>query len=233
MLNLTGREHGVYVQKLFTHIAHHYELINRLITSGLDVQWRKELIQYAHLKPGAKILDLGTGTGSLAREILQHYPDVKLVAADFTVKLMRIGNLNGRLPWAGADALNLPFEENTFDVIVSGFLMRNVSDIQQALKEQKRTLKPGGRIVILDTSKPKPNLFSPILRFYLQVIIPLIGSLLTGMKDTHKYLTELTEDFISDKEMVVRMAAVGFKKINFETRMLGTIAIHWGETKLE
>ena len=172
-----------------------------------------------------------SGTGDLAREALKQQSEAKVVAADFTLEMMRVGQHqgNGSLPWSAADALKLPFENITFDAIVSGFLMRNVSDIQDALKEQYRTLKPGGRIVILDTTKPKRNLFSPFIWLHMHLVIPLLGGLLSGFKDAYSYLPDSTEEFIGAKEMAVRMAAVGFKRINFEVLMFGTIAIHWGE----
>ena len=90
--------------------------------------------------------------------------------------------------------------------------MRNVGDIQQALKEQYRTLKPGGRIVILDTTKPKRNLLSPFIWLHMHVLIPLVGGLLSGFKDAYNYLPDSTEEFVTAKEMVVRMAAVGFQE---------------------
>ena len=234
MTNLTGKERGEYVQSMFTRIAHRYDFMNRLMTAGQDVHWREQVIQQARLKTNAHLLDLGTGTGDLAREALKQQPDAKVVAADFTLEMMRVGQRqgNGRLPWSAADALNLPFEKYTFDAVVSGFLMRNVGDIQQALKEQYRILKPGGRIIILDTTKPKRNLFSPFVWLHMHVVIPLVGGLLSGFRDAYNYLPDSTEEFVTAKEMVVRMAAVGFKRINFEVLMFGTIAIHWGEKGL-
>jgi demethylmenaquinone methyltransferase/2-methoxy-6-polyprenyl-1,4-benzoquinol methylase len=235
MTHLTGRERGEYVQDMFTRIAHRYDLMNRLMTAGQDVRWRKQVIRLAELGPNAQLLDLGAGTGDLAREAIAQQTDVKVVAADFTLEMMRVGQRNstkpgnGSLPWSAADALNLPFRDKTFDAIVSGFLMRNVGDIQQALKEQYRTLKPGGRIVILDTTKPNRNLLSPLIWLHMHVVIPLVGGLFSGFKDAYNYLPDSTEEFVTAKEMVVRMAAVGFKKINFEILMFGTIAIHWGE----
>ena len=193
----------------------------------------KQLSNKLALKSNSRLLDLGAGTGDLAREALKQQPDAKVIAADFTLEMMRIGKLNGSLPWSAADAMNLPFGENTFDAVVSGFLMRNVGDIQQALKEQYRTLKPGGRIVILDTTKPKRNLLSPFIWLHMHVVIPLVGGLLSGFKDAYSYLPDSTEEFVTAKEMAVRMAAVGFKKINFEVLMFGTIAIHWGEKSNE
>jgi len=229
MTHLNGKERGEYVQDMFTRIAHRYDLMNRLMTAGQDVHWREQVIRLARLRPGEHLLDLGAGTGDLAREALKQQPKAKVVAADFTLEMMRVGQLNGSLPWSAADALNLPFGDKTFDAIVSGFLMRNVGDIQDALKEQYRTLKPGGRIVILDTTKPRRNLLSPFIWLHMHVVIPFVGGLLSGFKDAYNYLPDSIEEFVTAKELTVRMAAVGFKKINFDVLMFGTIAIHWGE----
>jgi demethylmenaquinone methyltransferase/2-methoxy-6-polyprenyl-1,4-benzoquinol methylase len=229
MTHLTGKERGEYVQQMFTRIAHRYDLMNRLMTAGQDVEWRKQVIRQAALKPNARLLDLGAGTGDLAREALAQQPEAEVVAADFTLEMMRVGNRNGSLPWSAADAINLPFEDKTFDAIVSGFLMRNVGDVQQALKEQYRTLKPGGRIVILDTTKPKRNLLSPFIWLHMHVVIPFLGRIISGFGEAYSYLPDSTEGFLSAEELTVRMAAVGFKRINFDRMMFGTIAIHWGE----
>ena len=228
MTHLSGKERGEYVQDMFTRIARHYDLMNRLMTAGQDIQWRQQVIKLATLKPGTRLLDLGAGTGDLAREALSQQPKTRVVAADFTLEMMRVGQLNGSLPWSAADALSLPFGNQIFDAIVSGFLMRNVGDIQQALKEQYRTLRPGGRIVILDTTKPKRNLLSPFIWLHMHVVIPLLGGLISGFKDAYNYLPDSTEGFVTAEELTARMAAVGFKRINFERYMFGTIAIHWG-----
>jgi demethylmenaquinone methyltransferase/2-methoxy-6-polyprenyl-1,4-benzoquinol methylase len=229
MTNLTGKDRGAYVQKMFTRIAHRYDLINRLMTAGQDTRWRKRVIQQAGLNPFARLLDIGAGTGDLAREALKQHNKASITAADFTLEMMQVGRKNDKLAWSVADALNLPFAEKVFDAVVSGFLMRNVSDIQQALKEQYRALKPGGRIVVLDTTKPRRNLLTPLIWLHMHVVIPLVGGLLTGSRDAYKYLPDSTEAFISANELAVRMAAVGFKKINFEVFMFGTVAVHWGE----
>ena len=229
MAHLTGNERGEYVQEMFTRIAHRYDLMNRLMTVGQDVEWRKAVIRQAGLKPNYRLLDLGAGTGDLAREALVQEPEAAVIAADFTLEMMRVGNRNGRLPWSAADALNLPFGEKTFDAIVSGFLMRNVGDVQQALKEQYRTLKSGGRIVILDTTKPKRNLLTPLIWLHMHIVIPLMGRIISGFGEAYNYLPDSTEGFLTAEELTVRMAVVGFKRINFERLMFGTIAIHWGE----
>jgi len=231
MTHLTGKERSNYVQEIFTRIAHRYDLMNRLMTVGQDIRWRKIVIEKVGLKPGFRLLDLGAGTGDLALEATRHQPGAKVLAADFTMEMMRVGKRQNHesLIWSAADALNLPFDEKVFNGIVSGFLMRNVGDLQRALKEQYRVLRPGGRIVILDTTKPKRNLLSPFIWLHMHFVIPVLGGLLSGFKDAYDYLPASTEDFITANEMTVRMAAVGFKRINYKIMMFGTIAIHWGE----
>ena len=229
MTRLTGQERAAYVQNMFTRIARRYDLMNRLMTAGQDIRWRRRVVQLARLGPRASLLDLGTGTGDLAREALTQFPQSKVVAADFTLEMMHVGQKRGPLDFSSADALRLPFPDSCFDAVVSGFLMRNVIDLQKALQEQHRVLKKGGRIVILDTTRPKKNFFSPFIWLHMHVVIPLLGRLLTGNSDAYRYLPETTEGFVTAENLASRMAAIGFKKINFERFMFGTIAIHWGE----
>ncbi|HNA89780.1 MAG TPA: ubiquinone/menaquinone biosynthesis methyltransferase [Anaerolineales bacterium] len=229
MTQLSGQERASYVQSMFTKIAHRYDVMNRLMTGGMDVRWRKEVISLTKIRPHGSILDLGTGTGDLAREALTQYPKARVTAADFTLEMMRVGKKSGPLNFSSADALHLPFLDKTFDAVVSGFLMRNVTDVQIALQEQYRVLKPGGRIVVLDTTKPKKNLLSPFIKFHMHVIIPTIGGLLSGMRDAYEYLPDSTEGFLTAEELLIRMAAVGFRRVQFKRLMFGTIAIHWGE----
>lgn len=229
MTQLQGSERAAYVQEMFTKIAKRYDLMNRLMTGGQDVRWRKHVIELARLDNSASLLDLGTGTGDLAREALSAFPQARVVGADFTLEMMRVGQKNGALDFSTADALHLPFPASTFDAVVSGFLMRNVINLNKALEEQYRILKNGGRIVILDTTRPKKNLLSPFIWVHMHVIIPTLGKLLTGVGEAYRYLPETTEGFVTAEAMASHMAAVGFKKINFERLMFGTIAIHWAE----
>ncbi|HET9914519.1 MAG TPA: ubiquinone/menaquinone biosynthesis methyltransferase [Anaerolineales bacterium] len=228
MTQLTGKERATYVQNMFTRIAKRYDLMNRLMTGGQDIQWRRKVIQLTRLPQKARLLDVGAGTGDLAREALAQFPQAKVIAADFTLEMMRVGQKNGTLNFASADALRLPFEDALFDAAVSGFFMRNAIDLQKALQEQYRVLKKSGRIVILDTTRPKRNILSPFIWLHMHVVIPILGRLLTGAKEAYHYLPDTTEGFVTAEELAVRMAAVGFKQINFERLMFGTIAIHWG-----
>jgi len=235
MTNLTGRERAEYVQGMFTRIARHYDMMNRLMTGGQDVQWRREVIRLAEMKPSApsseplSLLDLGAGTGDLAREALGQNPQSRIVAADFTLEMMRVGRKPGDPPYSAADALNLPFKESTFDAVISGFLMRNVTDVDRSLQEQYRLLKPGGRIVILDTTHPKQNILSPFIWIHMHMVIPSLGRLISGVSDAYNYLPDSTEGFLYAEELADRMTGAGFKNVHFKRLMFGTIAIHWGK----
>jgi len=229
MTHLSGKEKSNYVQDLFTRIAGRYDLMNRLMTAGQDVRWRREVIRRAGLQPQARVLDLGAGTGDLARAALAQQPTARVNAADFTFEMMRAGRKPGdAFGWANADALALPFPDETFHAVVSGFLMRNVVDSQAALLEQLRVLQPGGRIVILDTTRPKRNLLSPLIWLHMHLVIPLLGTLLSGQSDAYTYLPDSSEAFLTAEELASRMLLAGFKRTGFRRLMFGTIAIHWG-----
>ena len=122
MLNHTPQDRAQYVNKTFSRIARHYDLMNRLMTGGMDILWRKEVIQLAGLSAGCKLLDLGTGTGDLARAALRHVPTAEITAADFTLEMMTAGNKWNSIRRCTADALNLPFGNGSFDAIISGFV---------------------------------------------------------------------------------------------------------------
>lgn len=230
MANLTGGERARYVQGMFARIAHRYDLMNRLMTAGQDVSWRREVIHRAALPPHGRLLDLGAGTGDLAREALRQIPESQAVAADFTLAMMVVGKgrSSSRLNWVAADALFLPFPNECFDAVVSGFLLRNVSDVPIALQEQHRVLKPGGRLVALDTTLPPQNLFTPLIELHLHTIIPAMGRLIAGDAEAYRYLPASTEKFLSAESLAVRMQAAGFREVGFRRRMFGTVAIHWG-----
>ena len=232
MADLTGRERAEYVQDMFTRIAARYDLMNRLMTFGQDMRWRRTVIRKAGLPPSGRLLDLGTGTGDIALAVRKTHPDATVVAGDFTIEMMRVGRARpsgAALPWTAADALNLPFADASFDAVVSGFLMRNVADLPRALREQRRILKPGGRIVILDTTRPPQNLLSPFIRLHLKYIIPALGKLITGEAEPYRYLPETTRGFLTAEELGARLREAGFEEIGYKRVMVRTIAIHWGK----
>lgn len=217
-------------QAMFARIAPHYDVMNRLMTAGLDVSWRRELIQRAQLAPNARVLDIGTGTGDIATAIRQQYPNALTIAADYTFEMMDAGKQKGRaLLWSSADALQLPFAGEMFDAVVSGFLLRNVTDLDRALREQYRVLKTGGRWVALDTTRPEKNLFSPFIQFHLQTIIPTLGRFITGQAGAYAYLTTSTKNFLRAEDLAEHARKAGFREVGFARKNFGTIAIHWGQ----
>jgi demethylmenaquinone methyltransferase / 2-methoxy-6-polyprenyl-1,4-benzoquinol methylase len=227
----SAKERASQVQAMFDQIAPRYDLMNRLMTGGQDINWRKQVIRYARIPAGGRVLDLGTGTGDLSREALRQSPECQPVAADFTLAMMQAGKKQPgpQLHWSCADALNLPFPAEMFDAVVSGFLLRNVTDLCHALKEQYRVLRPGGRIVTLDTTRPRPNLLSPLIRFHMHQVIPFLGGMLTGSRDAYVYLPSTSENFLPAEALRDMLEQAGFQNAAFRRLMFGTIAIHWAE----
>ena len=231
MAHLTGTERARYVQGMFSRIARRYDLMNRLMTAGQDVRWRREVVRRAGIPESGRLLDLGAGTGDLAWETRRQHPGSQPVAADFTLEMMRVGKSRPNFPsldWSAADALHLPFLTETFDAVISGFLLRNVVDVPQALSEQYRVLKPGGRLVVLDTTQPTRNLLSPLIYFHLHVIIPFLGRIIAGASEAYTYLPESTEAFLQAEQLAAFFSQAGFKEVGYRRLMFGTVAIHWG-----
>jgi demethylmenaquinone methyltransferase/2-methoxy-6-polyprenyl-1,4-benzoquinol methylase len=235
LANLTGAARERYVREMFAQIAHRYDLMNRLMTAGQDIRWRNEVIRLAQLPARGRLLDLGAGTGDLAREVLHQDPNSRVVAADFTLEMMRVGQTRHEggaqqpVNWTAANALHLPFPSASFDAVVSGFLMRNVGDVRLSLQEQYRLLKRGGRIVILDTAPPPKSLLLPFIRFHLHTIIPTLGRWIAGQAEAYHYLPDSTEAFLRPQQMALRLVEAGFRNVSFQLRMFATVAILWGE----
>ena len=231
MSELTGEARARYVRRMFGRIAPRYDRLNRWMTFGLDRGWRAELVRRLDLTPSTRVLDLGAGTGDLAFEALKRQPAARLVALDFTPEMMRIGRrrpAGEQVQWVVADAAQLPFPGQTFDGVVSGFLLRNVSELDRVLSEERRVLRPGGRVASLDTTPPPRTWLRPLIEFHLHTIIPLLGRILAGESEAYTYLPQSTERFVDAGSLAARMTASGFLGVEFARRMLGTIALHWG-----
>jgi demethylmenaquinone methyltransferase/2-methoxy-6-polyprenyl-1,4-benzoquinol methylase len=231
MNDLSGKRRSREIKSMFGRIARRYDLLNRLITLGQDIHWRREVVRRLEAAPKARLLDLGTGTGDLAIEALHQVKNARLVGADFTPEMIAVGRHRraaAGVNWVLGDALHLPFASGSFEGVVSGFLMRNVTNLPQALAEQWRILRPGSPVVCLDTTPPPPGWLHPFLSFYLHSVIPALGQLLAGDRGAYRYLPDSTEAFLGAEPLRDQMRLCGFERLGFVRHMFGTIAIHWG-----
>jgi demethylmenaquinone methyltransferase/2-methoxy-6-polyprenyl-1,4-benzoquinol methylase len=226
-----------YVNHMFAQIAHRYDLMNRIMTVGQDKRWRKLLVEQANLPPNGRLLDIATGTGDIAFEALRRRPDLKqVVGADFTLPMMQVGQQRWRSNdakqprpgWSGADTLHLPFPDDTFDAVASGFLLRNVTDISKALAEQRRVCRPAGRVLILEIPRPADNLLGRLFRLYFYQVVPRLGGFISGQKDAYAYLPASADVFLRPDELKAEMERVGLRQVSYTMLMFHTVALHVG-----
>jgi demethylmenaquinone methyltransferase/2-methoxy-6-polyprenyl-1,4-benzoquinol methylase len=231
LANLQGRERAAYVREMFGRIAGRYDLMNRLMTFGRDRAWRRYLVEQAALPPGGRLLDVATGTGDIALEALSRDGALEAIGGDFAAPMMRVGRARPggeRVRWCQCDALALPFADATFDAVTSGYLMRNVIDVHAAFREQVRVVRPGGRVLCLDTSPPPRNILRPFILFYLRFVIPLMGRLVAGDASAYNYLPESTRAFKTPDELAAIMREAGLVDVRYKRFMFGTMAVHVG-----
>ncbi|MCY3935298.1 MAG: ubiquinone/menaquinone biosynthesis methyltransferase [Chloroflexi bacterium] len=222
------------IREMFSLIAPRYNLLNRLMTAGLDRHWRKELVQKGDIQPAAKILDLATGTGDIAFAVHRKHPDAEIVAVDFAMPMLHIGKRktsHSIIHWCAADAAKLPFPSSTFHVVTSGFLFRNLHDLRQSIREQIRVLKCGGRLLALDSTPPPPSLLRPFIRFYLRHGIPWLGRIFAGKHgaSAYRYLPESTLSFRTADELLNLLAEEGLIHLGKKSFLFGTIVLIWGD----
>jgi demethylmenaquinone methyltransferase/2-methoxy-6-polyprenyl-1,4-benzoquinol methylase len=231
MMPIEGPDKTVGVREMFGRISGSYDLMNRLMTLGRDRSWRRYVVKKAALPKGGRLLDVGTGTGGISLEALRSDPALSVTAMDFSFRMMQVGRrrpTGQSVLWCHADALNLPFPDATFDAVTSGYLVRNVIDARQAFEEQMRVVRPGGRVVCLDTSPVPLNALRPFILFHLKVMIPLLGYLVTRNREAYIYLPESTQAFMTPDRLAAIMRSVGLKDVSYRRFMLGTIAVHTG-----
>ncbi|KAA3661708.1 MAG: methyltransferase domain-containing protein, partial [Calditrichaeota bacterium] len=193
-----------YVRTMFDRISTKYDLMNRLMTFGQDVRWRKLAIEQTKVTKDGKLLDIGCGTGDLAFDALKVEPEL-VVAADFSIEMVRVGQhkKNGahNPVFTAADGMALPFTDNTFDAAVTGFVMRNVADVDQFIREMVRVVRPGGKVVILEITPFNNPFLRPFYRFYFHNIVPYLGGLVAGDREAYTYLPKSVEIFLTAAEL--------------------------------
>ena len=225
-------EKPVFVRNMFADAARRYDLMNRVMTFGQDQRWRRMVVEACGIPPGGRVLDVATGTADIALEVLRRHPDASVIGTDFTHEMMRIGQAkdpDGRIPFVEADALHLPFPDDSFDAACSGFLMRNVTDVAAAFAEQRRVVKPGGRVVCLEITRPATPIWRDIFHLYFFKLVPRISAFFSSNKDAYTYLPHSTLQFPRPPQLAEIMRSVGLKHVTWRTMMLGTMALHVGE----
>ncbi|NMB86723.1 MAG: ubiquinone/menaquinone biosynthesis methyltransferase [Chloroflexi bacterium] len=221
-----------YVRNMFNRIAGRYDLLNRLMALGRDISWRKELIGMLSPQAGQHVLDVGSGSGDLALLLWQRCPEVRLVACDFSIEMIKRARQRPgaeHVRWVIADGMNLPFAGEAFDQVVSGFFMRNAPDAAGAVQEQYRVVGRQGKVGVLDTTPLNPGPFRPLLSFYLDKVIPWVGALVGGDREAYRYLAVSTRSFVRAEKLAHLMETAGFRQVRFIRRMFGSVALHVGE----
>ena len=203
----TGNKKKQFVKKMFDDISSNYDLLNRILSFGIDRYWRNKLIKSMNISNDEYILDIATGTGDVLFEITKHY-NVTAVGLDISekmldmakIKLSKIKNKNTKIDFIHGDAEKLPMGDNTYDHICISFGFRNLGNYDIALKEFHRVLKPGGILSILEFSQSKVGFFNFIFQIYFNKILPKIASLISR-EDAYRYLPESVAHFPDDEKM--------------------------------
>ncbi|MGC9332902.1 MAG: ubiquinone/menaquinone biosynthesis methyltransferase [Anaerolineae bacterium] len=225
-----------YVRDMFRAIATRYDLMNRLMTLGRDRAWRRYTVAQV-LAPGASdggcILDVATGTGDLALEVFRQAPARPVVGVDLVPQMLALAQqkaaaADAPLPLTSGDALRLPFADAVCGGVVTGFALRNVTDIPAAFAEMARVTRPGGRLACLEIAKPQAPIFRRFFALYFYRLVPLLGGWITGQPSAYTYLPHSLTAFLTPDEIADVMRQAGWREVRCRRLMLGTVAVHTG-----
>jgi demethylmenaquinone methyltransferase/2-methoxy-6-polyprenyl-1,4-benzoquinol methylase len=213
------------VRTMFDRIAPVYDAMNRVMTAGLDVRWRR-LTAQAVVRPGDTVLDAACGTGDLALADLDAGAG-QVTGIDFSERMLeRARRKNARIEWLTADMLALPFPDGGFDAATVGFGVRNVGDLELALRELRRVLRPGGRVGILEITQPR-GVLRPFFSLWFDTIVPLLGKLLPG-GSAYAYLPASVKRFPGAEELAELMRRCGFADVRVRLLAGSIVALHTG-----
>jgi demethylmenaquinone methyltransferase/2-methoxy-6-polyprenyl-1,4-benzoquinol methylase len=222
---------GGVVREMFGRIAGRYDLVNTVMTGGVDAIWRRRAVDCLSVETDASLIDLCCGTGALARDASAKVPRGKVVGVDFTPQMLEIARQRTRetnVEYHEADVLHLPFEDAAFDGATMGFSMRNVVDIGECLRETARVLKPGAAFVNLEVGKPPNALWRRAFYLYFYGIVPLIGRFIGKDAAAYRYLPQSLANFPDADALAGLFAANGFSNVRYVPLVGGVAALHVG-----
>jgi len=221
---------AAYVHRAFTAIAGRYDLLNTLLSFNRDRRWRRSTVSSLELKGSETVLDVATGTGKLALELQKRVgASGRVVGIDFCEPMLQKAKgqaYNIHLLLATSEGL--PFPDNSFEGATIGFALRNVPDIEKTLRETTRVIKPGGKVVCLEFSRPRHPIMRSLHRFYLLRVLPTVGWLISGDKEAYLYLPRSIMEFPCAEELKAVMEKAGLERAQFRFLTWGVVAVHIG-----
>ena len=235
--NAPDNDHAGRVREMFAGIAGRYDLLNHLLSGNTDKRWRRLVarkLQDAMSGEHALALDVACGTGDLSLALTKaSQPDALIIGADFCRPMLEIAQRKSphEAPspvFIEADALKLPFDDESFDAVSIAFGLRNLSSVEGGLKELLRVLKPDGVAAILEFSTPVVPGFRTLFQFYFRRVLPLIGGIISGSRGAYEYLPESVSRFPDQKRLVELMIGVGFEEVQYQNLTGGIAALHLG-----
>ena len=215
-----------YIRGMFDSIVPTYDLLNRVLSGGIDNFWRKDLVKLAGNIKDKKVLDICCGTGDLTRQLVSAGGAV--FSLDFSFNMLKKGSEQGWLSGINiqADAGKLPFKGQSFDFMTIAFGIRNIPDVDIFLSETYRALTPGGKLLILELTRPDNRVVRFFYNLYLTKILPFVGGLFSGKREAYRYLSGSISTFLDKKELMARIQSAGFKEVNYKRKTLGAAAIY-------
>ena len=223
------------VAKMFDSIAFRYDFLNRFLSAGIDVQWRKKAIkQLKELQPQV-LLDVATGTADVAIMTYRQLKPTKIIGIDISEGMLDLGRkkieklgLTKNIELFSGDSENIDFPDAYFDAVTVAFGVRNFQNLERGLSEMFRVLKPGGKLVVLEFSKPKQTGFKSIYKLYMNVVAPGVGKMFAKNKDAYQYLNDSVQAFPEREHFISIMNKVGYHQTYFKTLSLGICCIYCG-----
>ena len=218
------------VVEMFDAVAQRYDVTNALMSLGQDHRWRRRTRQALELGPGRRILDLAAGTGVSTAELSRS--GAFTVACDFSLGMLRAGRTKPdrrHVPFVAGDALSLPFADESFDAVTISFGLRNVVDTDRALREMARVVRPGGRLVVCEFSRPTFAPFRVVYLHYLTRAVPAIAARVSSNPDAYRYLAESIHAWPTQVDLARRIAAAGWADVHWRNLTGGIVAMHRAE----